>query len=671
MRSTLTSLCHGGALSLLMLAHAADVGAQEEGRPSLLNLSLEELVDLEVTSVSMKEERWFTAPAAVHVITGKDLRRSGVTSLAEALRLVPGMQVARYNSSQWAISARGFNEAWANKLLVLIDGRSVYNPLFAGVEWDIQDLVFEDVARIEVIRGPGATLWGANAVNGVINVVTKSSTETQGALLSAGSGTEDRVLGTARYGLTLRPGLSARVFGKYTRRERLPDPLTGPMTDAWDVARLGGRVDWHPGHHHQLTVDGAVYDGDVPELYSFALSTPPFQTLSDTVAMMAGGWLAGRWEHRISNRSALTLKAHFDRTARTRAIMHDVQETWDFEARHRFTAGPNEVVWGAGYRHYVDRFTSSFSLSFEPGRRQDDLLSFFVQNEMTLIQNRLTLTAGTKLEHNDYSGFEIQPNIRMLWTPHPRHTVWASTSRAVRTPSRSDQDVRLTAAIFPDSTGLLTYVEILGTPDFRPEELLAFEAGYRVRPARNLWFDISAFYNVYDHVRTGVNGQPYFETTPAPGHVVAPLAIVNGAEGTTRGAELFAHVQPTPRWMLMGSYSTIAMNIRDKSVQMPSGAEVVAGDTPTHQGYLHSELDLPVGLEFDATLFAVDDLPNQQVPAYTRFDARAGWRASWGLTFSLGIQNAFRERHAEFGTSLGPNAAEVERSLVGRVTWRF
>jgi iron complex outermembrane receptor protein len=638
----------------------------------LLDLSLEELIDIDVTSVSMKEERWFTAPAAVHVVTGEDIRRSGVTSLAEALRLVPGMQVARYNSNEWAISARGFNDVWANKLLVLVDGRSVYNPLFAGVQWDIQDLVLEDVARIEVIRGPGATLWGANAVNGVINIVTKSSHETQGPLVSASAGTEDRVLGTARHGVTLRPGLTARGFAKYTRRDRLSDPFGSTETGEWDVARAGARADWRPSDRHHVMLDGAAYQGDVPEFQTVTSLTSPYQALVDTVASMSGGWVLSRWEHRAAKGSDVTVQAYFDRITRERATFRDVRETWDLEVRHRFTAGPMEVVWGTGYRHSTDHFTASFTLAFEPGDRQDNLWSFFVQNQLTLVPDRLALTAGTKLEHNTFSGFEAQPSVRMLWTPHPRHTVWASASRAVRTPARADHDVRYTAAAFPDSTGLVNVVQIRGNPEFRSEELLALEAGYRIRPARNLWVDLSAFFNQYDDLQTAMLGVPYVETAATPAYLVIPQLLVNGAEGSTHGVELLVHIQPLTRWRFTTSFSAIAMDISDQAADMPGAdPDYITGRTPAYQGYVRSEFDLPKGLELDATLYAVDALPNQQVPAYTRLDARVGWRAYAGLTLSLGVQNALEARHAEFDATIGSPVAQVERSVVGRIAWRF
>jgi iron complex outermembrane receptor protein len=391
---------------------------------------VEELMDVEVTSVSRRPEKLTEAASAIQVITGEDIRRSGANSIPEALRLAPNLQVAQVNSSQWAVSSRGFNNVLSNKLLVMIDGRTVYTPLYAGVFWDVQDALLEDIDRIEVVSGPGGTLWGANAVNGVINIITKSAKDTQGFFMEAGAGTESNGFGSMRYGGQLSPGLYYRVYGKGFNRDELVVADGSDAGDGWDMGQGGFRLDWEPNQDDVLTLQSDFYD-----------SKPNPEAASDPVVAM-GGNILGRWTHKISDDSDFQVQFYYDRTRRDfNDEFTENLDTYDFDAQHRFQIGDRqEIIWGLGYRRMDDSVANLELLGFDPGNKTLSLYSAFIQDEITLIEDRLRLTLGSKFEHNEYTGFEVQPSGRLAWTPSTEHTVWAAVSRAVRTPSRIDRD---------------------------------------------------------------------------------------------------------------------------------------------------------------------------------------------------------------------------------------
>ena len=409
----------------------AQVAAGGGAGRDLAEISLDELVNLKVTSVSKKPENLSHAPAAITVITGEDIRRSGATTIAEALRLAPGLEVARQDSVSWAISSRGFNDIFANKLLVLVDGRSVYTPLFSGVYWDVQDTLLEDIDRIEVIRGPGAALWGANAVNGVINITTKTAKETQGGLVTGGGGTEERGFGSVRYGGKINDQSWYRVYAKYFNRDDSAMPAGGPAGDEWDGLRGGFRVDWEHSPPNLLTLQGDIYSGTEHQRYALATPTPPYSSLQPQKIQVAGGNLLGRWTHTFNEDADLRFQTYYDRTQRELEIFKEDRDTFDLDLQLHHPFGERQdIVWGLGYRH-TDSYNlkSNFNLSFVPTDRKTEEYSALVQDEISLVRDRLRLTIGSKFEHNDYTGFEIQPSGRLLWTPHPRHSAWASISR--------------------------------------------------------------------------------------------------------------------------------------------------------------------------------------------------------------------------------------------------
>ncbi|HYE98534.1 MAG TPA: TonB-dependent receptor, partial [Planctomycetota bacterium] len=471
--------------------------------PDVTALDLEDLLNARVATASRKEQPLTRVPAAVTVIQGDDLRRMGVRHLPEALRGVPGLQVGRVDSNTWAVSARGFNGTAANKLLVLVDGRSVYSPLHSGVFWDVQDIPMDDVDRIEVVRGPGGSLWGANAINGVINIITKPAADTKGGLLRGGAGTELKDFSHARYGFSAGQDAAIRAYVRHFNHDESvlgADP-DHRASDDWFMARTGFRLDADTSERSRLSITADAYDGEAQQrttrvLIPAAPGDPTSESFAERIGLR-GGHLRARWERRLGEASHLAVQAYYDHAVRSTEIWHDVLHTGDLEVLHRFAPlDGHDLNWGVGYRYHHSDFRGRFPLQVEPEKHRDDIVSLFVQDEIVLVQERIFLTLGTKLEHNDYTGVEVQPSVRAAWTPDERHSAWVAASRAVRTPSIIDVDLRFDSQAFP--TAPPTVLTFFGDEDFRSEELLAFEAGYRVRPHDRVSFDVAGFFNLYD-----------------------------------------------------------------------------------------------------------------------------------------------------------------------------
>jgi iron complex outermembrane receptor protein len=641
----------------------------EPERPAdLTNMSLEDLMNIEVTSVSKKEQKLSRAASAIYVISSEDLRRSGATSIPEALRMAPGLSVARIDANVWAISARGFNERFANKMLVLIDGRSVYTPLFSGVYWDVQDVLLEDVDRIEVIRGPGATLWGANAVNGVINIITKPARDTQGGLVAAGAGSEERGFGGLRYGGKLGRHAHYRFYTKYFNRNNFVDASGRDAADGWDVLRGGFRMDWKAAGDG-LTLQGDIYNGGAGQTVTLTSLFPPFARRVNDRIKLSGGNVLARWHHAFSGGSDMAVQLYYDRTARNDVGLMEIRDISDIDFQHHFPLGTRQdIVWGLGHRYMGDFLEGGFTVSFQPKRRGNHLFSAFVQDEILLVNDRLRLTLGSKFERNDYTGFEGQPSARLLWTPHHRHTLWAAVSRAVRMPSR-DNDLRINLAAFPGAGGALNLLSLFGNWQFKSEDLRAYELGYRVQPRKRLSLDVATFYNVYRHLRTFEPGLPFFESDPLP-HRVFPLRYDNQMHGNTYGVESAASWNVTSGWKLSTGYTFFQARWHREASSQDTTAEKKAGNSPKHQWHVASYLRLPGNWEFDSALYYVDHLVNQGVPSYVRLDARFGWHPREAFDVSMGLQNLLDDRHPEFGAS-DITATQVKRSLYGKITWRF
>ena len=640
-------------LSLILLAPLARGGAAD-----LSTLSIEDLMEIEVTSVSKRAQPLAEAAAAVYVITNEDIRRSGATSVAEALRLAPGLHVARIDGSRWAITSRGFNMQFANKLLVLVDGRSVYTHLYSGVYWDVQDLVLEDIERIEVVRGPGGTLWGANAVNGVINIITKKARDTQGWLASGGAGTLERGFGTLRYGGELGENAHVRGYVKYLDHNNLETDAGKEASDEWDMTRGGFRMDWDQSPSDAFTLQGDFYDGGV------GMSLLNMVTNEED---LGGANVLGRWRHVFSGTSDLSVQTYYDRTERVSgSILGEDRDTYDIELEHRFRfASLHDVIWGAGYRLLNDR-TSGGIVTFTPWKRTDNLLSAFVQDQIRLFDDRLQLTVGSKFEHNDYTGLEVQPTARALYKLAPRHSIWAAVSRAVRTPSRTDDDISF-FGINADPP-VIIYAE--GQRNFDSEKLLAYEIGYRALLSERFSMDLAAYYHDYDDLRSAKLDPVPLPTPPfPPGTVRTPFG--NDTEAIGYGVELGGNWNVTDHWAVSSWYTLMKLDVDAD----PANADVVdkgqEHDTPTNQVHFRSRLNLPWHLEFDTHLFYVGEVSHQQAGEYTRLDLRLGWRPIESVELSVAGQNLTERRHQEFGSGLFSVSSNVPRSVYGRVTWRY
>jgi len=643
----------------------------------LSELSLEQLMDIPVTSVSKIPEKVSEASAAIFVITQDDLRRSGATCIPEALRLAPGVQVARMNTSQWAVSIRGFNDIFANKLLVLIDGRSVYTPNFSGVFWNVQDTMLEDIERIEVIRGPGATMWGANAVNGVINVITKSAKETQGGLVSAGVGTEERGFGSVRYGGQVGKNAYIRGYIKYFDRDDQVLPGGRSAHDEWRGGRGGFRFDWEASNCNQVTLQGDFYATDNGETASVPVLTPPFAKLVSGRSAFDGGNFLGRWTHDYSDTSNSKLQVYYDRTDSDKvAAVGESRNTVDLDFQHQFALGSQHtVLCGAGYRISNDHTKAGLTVRFDPPDRTLDWFSVFLQDKISLLKDKLEITLGVRLEHNDFTGPEIQPTARALWQASSQHTLWAAVSRPVRIPARVEDDVIFNSqALPPGALGPGTPATLargIGNKDVESENLLAIDVGYRMHPLKRFSLDLAGFYNNYRDLRSTVTGTPFPEAEPAPPHLVLPFNIGNKRRGQSFGGEAMASWQALKWWRLQGQYSFLSIQL--KPVTNDPGAEDDEGNSPRNQALVRSSMDLPHNVQLDCALRYVDSLPNRHVSSYVAGDVRIGWRPSKRLELSLVGQNLFDNQHLEWRPTIPINTrpSEVQHSVYFKMTFQF
>ena len=642
----------------------------EESSSTLADLTIEQLMNESVTSVSRKETLLNESPTAISVITGDDIRRLGITSIPEALRLVPGLDVARVSANQWAISSRGFNLQYANKLLVMMDGRSVYTPSFGGVIWDAQDMMLEDLERIEVIRGPGATLWGANAVNGVINITSKSAKDTQGFLGSTTFGTEDQPAVGLRYGGAIGADLHYRVYAKGFSRDGLVDSAGNDTPDAWDSMRGGFRVDWEPNGEDLVTLQGDYYALDTGGTVTVPVLAAPFSRTRVVDGSHEGGNVLARWTRTFSENSRLSLQAYYDHFSNNPGLAEETRDTADIQLEHRFPINSrNDVVWGLGYRFTTDEFVNSETLSFSPASADLNLFSAFIQDEITVVPDRLRVILGSKFEHNDFTGFEIQPGLRLLWTPSPKQTVWAAASRAVSTPSRFDRGGRLNTSAFEPPGGPVISTGFVGYPSFVSESLFAYELGYRIKPAENLSFDLAGFYNVYDDATGSVVGKPSFETDPTP-HLEVPVYSYNSESGHTFGAEASIQWMPRDWWRLTANYSWLEAHMK------PVG--LLTSGSPEQQVSLRSYVTLPWNLEFNSFASYVDQIDTLNnrgtttaIPAYLRLDTGLIWHATDFLEVGLWGQNLLDKQHPEFSGTNSSVVAEIPRSATLKLTWRF
>jgi iron complex outermembrane receptor protein len=656
-------LWRGAFAALAAICLPAAVRASTTNSVDLSELPLEQLLNMDVT-ILRGHDTLSKIPAAISVVTADDIRRNGAMNIPEALRQVPGLDVAQLNSSEWAVSARGFNDVFANKLLVLQDGRTVYSPLFSGVFWDTPGTMMEDIDRIEVIRGPGSTAWGANAVNGVINVITKNARDTQGWLASAGAGNLDQGFINARYGGQVGSNVFYRVYGTYQNNDSFPQPNGREANDSWRLGRGGFHLDWYADDANLFTLQGDGYVGSFHQTFTiFDPASPTFTDQLPTVMDVRGANVLGRWTHTVSDTSELKAQLYYDRTTRDATIFAETRDTVDLDLQHSFALGDrNGITWGFGYRYSGGKIGGSPTVMFVPPDDHLQLVSSFVQDEVTLLPDRLKLTLGTKIEHNDFSGWELEPGGRVAWTPDDRNTLWASVSRAVRTPARSDEDSRFNQ-VEPTPFGPAV-LQISGNPEFRSEKLMAYETGYRVHPYDKLSLDVATFYNVYTDLRSLQMG---------PGFPFIPTTLVNGMHGETYGVEAAANLELTSWWRVNPSYTLLKMELHKNKRSTDTTSPVLdEGENPQQQFSLHSGMDLPHNIFLDATLRYVDSLPSLRVDSYVTMDARIAWRPTKSLELALVGQDLFTPRHAEFrSTQFQSQPADVPRSFYAKATWKF
>jgi len=660
-------------VGLVLAAGDARAAAPDgRGAADLTTLSLEELMSIEVTvtSAARHAQRLGDTPAAVFVLTGEEIRRSGATSIPDALRLVPGVQVARTGSNKWSVTARGFTGREANKLLVLFDGLSAYTPLFSGILWEREGVFLEDIDRIEVIRGPGAALWGANAVNGVINIITKPASKTQGGLVTATAGTEERGRIGARYGGRLGEAGHLRVYGEATARDAGGRPGGGSADDASRFGRTGFRSDLDLGAGDQLTVQGDLYRGRTDDTTFAPLFRPPYSVPVSSSVSETSGNLLGRWRRRLSDASHLAVQSYYQQSSSSSSLGDFREETFDIEVEHRLAPLPrHDVVWGTGARWYRSHIGPGGLIGAATVNRVDTLFSVFAQDEITLLPDRLKLTLGTKVEHNEHTGFEVQPNARLAWTPHPDHVVWAAVSRAVRTPSRSEQEFSGVQQVVPAFGGLPLAVALQGNPGLSSETLVAYEAGYRVRPLSSLSLDAAVFYNVYSDLRGFQASPPTLRFGPFP-HLLLPVTARNGVHGNTYGIEVAAEWDVRPGWRLRGAYSALKMRLT--SNEAATGVAPPDADAPLQQVVLRSSHDLSRTLQLDVGVRAVDQLRSGAVDGYVGLDVRLAWQPQENWEVALVGQNLIGRQHREAKPDvidLTPSA--VQRGVYAKLTRRF
>lgn len=657
-------------LLLLFLALVALPSWSEPARDPqrLKSLSLEQLGNIEVTTVSKQPEEVWRTPAAIYVLTQADIRRSGATILPELLRMIPGVQVSRMQSDQWAVGVRGFASQFSRGLLVMIDGRSVYTPLFEGVYWDVQDLMLQDIERIEVIRGPGGTVWGANAVNGVINTITKRPRDTQGAAGSVMAGNVEHFAGAVREGFHPSRNLYARIYAKGFARGPEKNPGNDPY-DKWHQARGGFRGEWDPTASDRFTLQGDIYQGKSGAQTAVGQFLPgPAQLVIDDMQAVSGGNLLLRWNRALAHGSNFYLQAYFDRTNRQTIQVGETRNTFDLDfVDHLATLPRQDLIFGAGMRlspSYI--IQNQPTVDFEPHRTTDYIYSAFLQDTFSLLPDRLELSLGSKFENNNFSGFEIQPSARLLWTPREHMTFWGAMTRAVRTPGRLDQDLQITGY----TPGPPPYfVRIVGDPAFKSIVLIGNEVGYRQLLTRHLYVDIAAFHNQYDNLESFGRLSFTTPTTPYP-HLLLTVPWANGIKGSTDGLEIVPYWKPANWWVLRGSFSHLHLDLRPKTGFSDTGTVASdEGSSPHRMASVQSMLTWPHGIEFDQDYRFVSRLPAQHVRSYQTMDAHLGWTVRNHVTLAVNGRDLLQPSHHEFTGDNG-NAVGIRRRLYASLAWR-
>lgn len=631
-------------------------------------------MNVEVTSVSRREQKLSQTPAAVYVIDQEDIRRSGARNIPDLLRMAPGVDVAQIDANTWAISIRGFNDRLASGVLVLIDGRSVYTPTTSGVFWDQLDVPLTDIDRIEITRGPGGTVWGANAVNGVINIITRNTQGTQGIVISGGGGSQGTAQGLAQYGGAFGQIGTWRVFGDYSNQGNLTaSDGVSEAADGWHMWHGGFRSDWKLSPADSLTVQGDLLQTSEGQTISvvFAHQLPLQRTFNDAVEFDSGNLLA-RWSHKLANGSDTALQVYFDRYNRDDLGVHEALNTLDLDFQHHLLAGArHDIVWGAGYRLMADDHTDGYGKAYIPLALTNNLFSAFIQDEIAL-SGSLWVTLGSKFEHVPYSGFEYEPSAKLLWQPTRRQAIWVSASRAIVQPDRENVSLQVDQYTFPTPGGGFGVAEVIGNPNIKAEQLYDFEAGYRIQMNRQFSLDLATFSSYYRNLITAAPGAPFLNPGPGPSYLVLPYVFENVARAHTYGAEVSGTWTATPHWRITPSLS--AIHLTTSNNDGGTNNIVDADSTPQLQAQIRSSFDLTKYLDWDVSAWHVGRLRDGgegAVPAYNRLDTRFAWRVREFTEISVVGQNLLTPLHAEFHDAYELRRTLVERSVFGKITWHF
>lgn len=674
-----TFLLQISLLFILASAWKHSLASNNSNDNQFLSLSIEELMNVKVTTASRHPQKLNQVAAAVFVITQEDIRRSGATSIPDALRMAPGVQVDRIGTDKWAISIRGFNGVFSNKLQVLMDGRSVYTPLFSGVMWEQQDTLMEDIDRIEVIRGPAASVWGANAVNGVINIITKKAADTQGSLVTAGGGSFEHGFMAGRYGGKINEETPFRVYAKGFSRDHTQSVAGPNANDEWHSARGGFRID-HSRGIDQFTLQGdAFYNAIGTSVSPPASNLPSVITPGNYRGGQEGGNFRFRWDRTLSERSSIMFQTYYDRVRHKMLPSANFDaESFDVDFQHRFPLfDQHDITWGLNYRLYHNTLFATDFVAFNPSEQTNHVFSGFIRDEITLIPDHLRFSIGTRLDRNDFTGLEIQPNARLTWTPHHDHTVWAAISRAARTPSRAENDMRINTTYFNQFLGVSSRFPILpvltGDHNFLSEKLLAYELGYRYQFSHQASVDIAGFINDYSQLRD-FNLNAFTFSPGPPNHLILPLTVNNNASALTYGFEVSADWKPVDRWRLQANYSYLNLDVSANQLLKSRDPSVAGANkaNPQHQLSVRSHYDLSDKLEVNLWLRYTSDISIYRIPGFVTMDAKILYKPAKNIELFVVGQNLFSQQHKEFQSDFFPAAqAFVPRGVYGGIQVRF
>jgi iron complex outermembrane receptor protein len=575
------------------------------------------------------------------------------------------------DANKWSIGIRGFGTRFSRGVLVLIDGRTVYSTLLAGTYWEVQDTRMDDIDRIEVIRGPGGTIWGPNAVNGVINVITKNAAQTHGLAVSAGGGNEEQVIANTRYGGSYGNNWDYRIYAKAA--DRSPEVHSdGRNYDDWRLAQGGFRADWNNHARDRVTIQGDLYKEEAGESVSAISYTQPYSRILYDNAHLSGGNVLARWTKNVSANNDIQVQAYFDRTNRNEPNFGEHRNTFDIDfLQHLRLPARQQISWGLGARfsHASNQEVVS-GLTFLPNARTDQLYTAFLQDEIGVVDERLKLILGTKVLRTNFTGFDFEPSARLIWTPTPSHALWAAYTHALRTPSDAEENFFLSGYIGNTSSGVPYFARFNANRRFVPEQLNGYEIGYRQLLGKRLSVDLATFYNHYhDLVDQEITGSPFLENSPAPAHFLLPAQFGNGLLGSTKGFEIAPEWQPTRFWQVRGAYSFLRMALQKSPTSLDVGTALgIAGSSPKHEGTIQSSFALSRAVTLDLTWRYVAALPAMSVPAYSTADARFAWRLREHFEIALVGRNLLQPSHPEYGQDPGPIVA-IRRSAYLKLTW--